>query len=170
MLEIVALLCLVGALALLLLLSAIDLRDRLLPNELVLGFLALGVVFHLCTLFAFLDMTEMALGALTGAGILYIIRAVATKFYGEDALGLGDVKLMGAAGVWLGPYYILIALTLGALMGIVHGLGMAFRFWRATKEKPNFSTLSLPAGPGFAAGIVMTAIVKFASLPGVLAG
>ena len=168
MLEIIAVLCLAGALILLLLLSVIDLRDRLLPNELVLGFMVLGIVFHLCTLFSYLDMLNMAFGGLTGAGILYFIRAVAVRFYGEDALGLGDVKLLGAAGVWLGPYFILIALTLGAMAGIAHGLGMALKYLHQTKEMPDLTTLSLPAGPGFAVGIVLAGVIKFYSLPGML--
>ena len=51
MLEILALLSILGGLGLLYFLSSIDLKIGLLPNELVLGFLACGLVFHLCTVF-----------------------------------------------------------------------------------------------------------------------
>lgn len=143
-------------------------RERLLPNELVLAFAALGVVFHVCTLFHYLTIAQMGLGALIGGGILYVIRAAALRFYDEDALGLGDVKLLAAAGIWLGPYYILIALTIGAFMGILHGLGLALYYWRVSKVRPELLSMSLPAGPGFAAGILITAAIKFSALPGLL--
>lgn len=157
MLEIIAVLALISAVIVLVLLSMIDLAEGLLPNELVLGLLCLGVVFHLCTMFTHLSMVDMALGAFIGSASLYLIRFVANWFYKTDTLGLGDVKLMGAAGVWLGPYFILMALTAGAFAGIFHGLGFAGYLWVKTKHKPNFSMLSLPAGPGFAVGIVVAA-------------
>jgi leader peptidase (prepilin peptidase)/N-methyltransferase len=165
MLEIVALLCLAGAGVLLFLLSAADLKEGLLPNELVLSFLVFGIAFHCCTLFQFLDITNMILGCAIGFGALYVIRYAAHQFYAQDALGLGDVKLLAAAGVWLGPYYILIAMTLGALLGIVHGLGAATLQWHRTKSFPPLGTLSLPAGPGFAMGIAVTSIFAFRDLP-----
>lgn len=168
MLEIIALLCLVSALVLLGVLSAIDLKHGLLPNELVFGFLCLGVIFHLCTLFAYLSVTDMILGGFIGGGILYLIRAVAIQFYGGDALGLGDIKLLAAAGLWLGPYHILIAMTLGALAGIAHGLGMAWHYRRKSKMKVDLAGLSLPAGPGFAVGIIIAAVIKFHDLPELL--
>lgn len=165
MLTIIAILCLLGALVILLILSAIDLKVGLLPNEFVLGLLALGLVFHLSTLYKYLTMTEMALGGFIGAAVLYVIRGLADKFYQEDSLGLGDVKLMGAAGIWLGPYFILIALTAGALAGLVHGLGLAFYWKIKTKGPLHLSSLSLPAGPGFAVGILIAAIYAFRDLP-----
>ena len=168
MLEIIAVLCLPGAIALLFILSVIDLRERLLPNKFVLAFAVLGVIFHACTSFHYVSIVEMGLGALIGGGILYLIRFFAIRFYGEDALGLGDVKLLTAAGLWLGPYFILIALTLGALLGILHGLGLALYSWRSSKVWPELHNLSLPAGPGFALGIVLTSVYKFSSIPELL--
>jgi leader peptidase (prepilin peptidase) / N-methyltransferase len=165
MLEIVAFLCLAGALILLVALSAVDLREGLLPNELVLSFLGLGIIFHLTTLFAFLSTTEMITGCVMGFAVLYIIRYAAHKFYAQDALGLGDVKLLAAAGVWLGPYYILLAMTMGALAGIVHGLSVAVMQWQKTGSFPAFSTLALPAGPGFAVGIALAGIYTFRNFP-----
>lgn len=165
MLEIISLLCCIGAIAVLIVLSVIDLKVRLLPNEWVLGFACLGMVFHLATVFIFLPMEDMALGAFIGGSLLYIIRQVANMVYGADALGLGDVKLMTVAGLWLGPYYILVALSLGALAGVLHGLGLALYLWRTEKRFPNMNTLSLPAGPGFAIGIILTAIWMFRTLP-----
>jgi leader peptidase (prepilin peptidase)/N-methyltransferase len=162
MFEIIALLVIFAALITLLVLSIIDLREGLLPNEYVLAFAVLGAAFHLVTTFHFLSLEDMALGAFIGAAFLYIVRAVANKIYKQDALGLGDVKLMGAAGIWLGPYYVLLALTAGGLAGLLHGVGVVM------KNKLPIKGLSLPAGPGFAVGIVAAAIIQLQGLEKVL--
>ena len=156
MLGAIALACMGGGLVLLALLAVTDLRTRLLPNEMVLGFATLGIVFHLTTLAAYLSVTEIIAGGAVGFGSLYIVRAVANRFYGTDALGLGDVKLIGAAGLWLGPDMVMVALMAGAVAGLAHGLGYAL--WQARRgEGFCLARLQIPAGPGFACGIVVTA-------------
>lgn len=161
MLDWVALACLLGALAVLFALSAIDLRTRLLPNELVAGFATLGLVFHLTTLGRFLPPEQIAIGGLSGFALLYMTRMIANRLYGADALGLGDVKLMGAAGLWLGLNGIMLALTAGALAGMMHGMGVALHQSIRDKTKFDLSRLQIPAGPGFAIGIVATGIFQF---------
>ena len=161
MLEWIATACLFAAIALLIALSVIDLRVRLLPNKLVLPFALLGIVFHITTEWRYLDITGVLLGGLAGFGILYLIRAGANYVYKQDALGLGDVKLMGAAGLWLGPEMIMMALSVGAFAGLVHGIGVALWAAYQTKSKPRFARLQIPAGPGFAIGIVIVAAYMF---------
>lgn len=168
MLEIAAFLCLPGALTVLYVLSVIDLREGLLPNEFVMALGALGLVFHISTLFQYLDSLNMVLGAFVGGGILYVIRGGANAIYKDDTLGLGDVKLMAAAGIWLGPEFILIALTAGAFAGFLHGMGVALYTVSRAKIGINLRKMSIPAGPGFAIGIIGAAIVKFWTLPAVL--
>jgi len=161
MLSWIALLCLLGALALLLLLAIIDLKTRLLPNEMVLGFATLGIVFHLTTMAAFLSPLDIILGGIIGFSTLYLIRAVANHIYRRDALGLGDVKLIGAAGIWLGPEMVMMAMSVGAMAALLHGVGYAFWHARRTGSPVHFSTLQIPAGPGFAFGIIATSIYAF---------
>lgn len=161
MLEIIGLTCAFGGLVLLIALSVIDLRQGLLPNELVLGLACLGLVFHACFLFEFLDMHHMGLGAFIGGGILFLIREIANRFYNEDTLGLGDVKLMAAGGIWLGAEGILVALTVGALAGFVHGLWVALTSMARAGVKSDLSRFSIPAGPGFAVGLVAAAAYQF---------
>jgi len=161
MFEIIALLCLLSAPILLCILSVIDLKEGLLPNEYVMALAMTGAIFHLATAWHYLDIETMALGALAGGGLLYIVRAGANFYYKQDALGLGDVKLLAAAGVWLGPYYVLMALTAGATAGLLHGIGMALAQKARTGTMPSLNKLSLPAGPGFAAGIILAGILQF---------
>ncbi len=165
MLIFIAIFCVFIGLALLSILSYIDLKEHLLPNELVLGLACCGFVFHLCTLFYYLDLEDMGLGALIGGGMLYVIRGVSNYWYDEDTLGLGDVKLLAAGGLWLGPEFILIAAAVGALAGFFHGLSLAVYVVGKAKVPLDLSRLSIPAGPGFAVGLALTAAYKFRDLP-----
>ena len=154
--DLLSLFCLAIAALLLIILSIIDLRVRLLPTIYVFPFAILGPLFHCSEDFRFLSLHDIALGGLIGFGFLYILRFAANAYYKQDALGLGDVKLMGAAGLWLGIEGILIALTIGAFAGLLHGIIYAFWLAIKNKSKPNFHRLAIPAGPGFIAGIVLS--------------
>jgi leader peptidase (prepilin peptidase)/N-methyltransferase len=146
-------------------LAWIDLRTRLLPNVLVAAFAMLGFIFQTVTLFEHESIQGMAMGALIGGGSLYLIRIVGNYYYKTDTLGLGDVKLMAAAGLWLGSYDILIALTLGALAGVIHGGAAIGCNWLRGSAAGPLSTYAVPAGPGFIVGILIAALAKFYGLP-----
>lgn len=161
MFEIIPLLCIISAILLLIALSIIDLKILILPDELNFALAVSGLLFHLCATQYFFGPSGMIIGALMGAGMLYVIRFFSNRHYGRDTLGLGDVKLMGAAGIWLGPDMILIATTLGAFAGLLHGLAYAFYISRKDKTPFRISELSIPAGPGFAVGIVLAGAYLF---------
>lgn len=152
------------ALFVLLLLALMDLRTGLLPNVWVLIFALLGIAFHSFTKFQYTTHWELGAGLFVGGGILFVIRAFAMRYYGDDALGLGDVKLMAAGGIWLGPDGILIAMTLGALAGFLHGLIVWIIKSKKSDKPVPLSTLSLPAGPGFVFGIAFTGLQAFAPI------
>jgi prepilin signal peptidase PulO-like enzyme (type II secretory pathway) len=146
------------------LLFHIDLRTRLLPNRYVLQLFFAGLAFHIASGFNYNPFFDLLIASISGSGLLFAIRSIGNRLYGFDTLGMGDVKLIGAAGIWLGSEYIFLAITLGALMGVLHGLGIVFysRFWAA--EKITLNSLSIPAGPGFIVGIVMCAVLKYYAL------
>ncbi len=150
--------CLISALFFLTLLSIIDFKTRLLPNKYVAGFFVSGLVFHAINKFQFTAPLDIFLGVIAGGGLLLVIRHIANKICKCDTLGLGDVKLMGAAGVWLGVEYIFLALSIGAFAGLIHGLIYGHY------KKAKLSTLSIPAGPGFIFGIIIVGIIKFQML------
>ena len=143
------------SLIMLIILMRIDLRDRLLPNIYVFPFGVLGLLFHSLHSFSYCPPESMALGALGGAGLLLGVRFFANAYYKRDTLGLGDVKLMGAAGLWLGLEHIFLAISLGAFFGVLHGLGYA-----VYKKSPSLAQLSIPAGPAFIAAIIQIFLIK----------
>lgn len=161
MLSSIVILSLLGALLSLIALCIIDLKISLLPNTYVLALALFGIAFHVASDFLYIRPLDLAGGAMIGVGLLMVVRMLATWLYRPDALGLGDVKLMGAAGIWLGPYYVLVALTVGAFAGILHGLGLAVYKRVRLNEPFDLNNLSLPAGPGFIVGVVVTWIYVF---------
>lgn len=161
----IALLALFIAFCLLCILAVIDFRTRLLPNIYVYPYALLAVMFHAVTNFSTATPAHVLLGALCGGGLLYGIRLIANTIYKTDTLGLGDVKLMGAAGLWLGVDYIFLALCVGAFAGVLHGLLYIVLVKIKTGKLLKLDTLSIPAGPGFIVGIILVGFLKFQDLP-----
>lgn len=142
-------------------LAMIDLKLRLLPDELTGALGVLGVLFQLVTHATYmLAWWEPVAGAVIGAGFLYLIRAAGNRHYGFETMGLGDVKLMAAGGLWLGLQGIVLALGIGAFCGVLHGVGFVV-YERLNGRTASLKQLSMPAGPGFIAGLVLTALWKF---------
>jgi len=155
MIEILPILCLIAAGVLLITLSIIDFKTYLLPNIYVFPFAVLGIIFHYFTNFEILTLSEILTGGFVGYGILFTIRFLGNKYYGQDSLGLGDVKLLGASGLWLGLEGVLIAMTVGAFLGLVHGIIYATSISIKNKSKLSLARLKIPAGPGFIGGILI---------------
>ncbi len=159
--DIFALLCIFAAIILLLALSLIDLKHLILPDELNAALGVCGIAFHILTAYWYCNFQDMILGAALGGGLLYTIRFFANRYYGRDTLGLGDVKLLAAAGLWLGPEGVLQSITLGAGAGLVHGLVYAGYISLKNKTKFSISNLTIPAGPGFAVGIIIAGYILY---------
>lgn len=103
-------------------LGGIDLRVQLLPDRLVLPLGMIGLFangFGLIT-----NASDASFGAVIGFVALWGINALYRLLRGHDGMGLGDAKLLAACGAWLGvhqlPVVVLIAATLGVLVGIIH--------------------------------------------------
>lgn len=155
------------ALYLLYRLTIIDLKHFLLPNKYVFPFGLCGLAFHTIAFKSLVHWPDLLIAALLGGALLYIVRHYANNHYKKDALGLGDVKLVAASGLWLGTEFVFLAISLGAFAGVLHGLAIAL--YRKNKgESVSLWQLSLPAGPGFIIGILMAAIFRFYTIVGLL--
>ena len=136
----------------------IDLKLWILPNELVGLFMAMAIPFHYGLDWRYGSVFYLIGGACVGGGILYIIRAIGNKIYGFETMGLGDIKLMMAGGLWLGPQVVLSAMAVGALAGVAHAVGLAFY------HKKPIQKMMLPAGPGFIAGLLIVGLYTYGDL------
>lgn len=86
--------------------TTIDIRHRLIPNKLVLIILASGIIFLALGSISFMDAF---LGIMVGGGLLYIFSLI------PKAMGGGDVKFMFAVGTYLGLKGSVLALMIGFL-------------------------------------------------------
>jgi len=92
-----------------------DAREYIIPDEFSLGGLVLGLGFSLVG--GFESAVTATVGALTGFGLLWLVGAVGTKLFKEDAMGGGDIKMMAMVGAFVGWQGVLLTIFLGALLG-----------------------------------------------------
>lgn len=68
-------------------------------------------------------------GLATGWGILFVIGWLGAKAFGKEAMGFGDVKLLGAGGAFIGPGGVVLALMLASVMASIAGVLNMARFY-----------------------------------------
>ena len=112
--------CLLGWV--LLAIAIIDARHYIIPDILSLPAIPAGLI---ATYFLthnpepYSVLLEHVLALILAGGCFYIIRLVYRQYRGRQGLGLGDVKLMIAAGAWtglLGISYVILLASIGALV------------------------------------------------------
>lgn len=98
----------------------IDLDTQLLPDDLTLPLLWLGLLVNLNGMFV--PLHEAVIGAAAGYLALWSIYWLFKLVTGKEGMGYGDFKLLAALGAWLGwtmlPTIILLSSVVGAVVGI----------------------------------------------------
>lgn len=102
----------------------IDWKYQIIPNRLNLTIFEVGLVFTFMQGAYNINLAmNLLLGAVVGAGIFLMITLLGGLIAGKEAMGFGDVKLMGALGLFFGWMNIiaisLIAFLLGAIISII---------------------------------------------------
>ena len=98
----------------------IDYRLTIIPNRLSLTMFEIGLVFAFLYGLSNVAITiNMLLGMLAGGGIFLTITLLGGLFYGKEAMGLGDVKLMGALGLYFGLTNIIIIALVSFLVAAI---------------------------------------------------
>ena len=94
-----------------------DARFYIIPDEFSLGGGVLGLA--LAPFAGGLTILEAALGAGVGFGVLWLVAKIGTRLFKKEAMGGGDLKMMGMVGAFLGFPGVFLTLFLGALLGSV---------------------------------------------------
>jgi prepilin signal peptidase PulO-like enzyme (type II secretory pathway) len=94
-----------------------DARFYIIPDQFSLGGGILGLAF--APLAGGLTTMEAFLGAAVGFGVLFVVAKVGTWIFKKEAMGGGDLKMMGMVGAFLGIPGVLLTLFLGALLGSI---------------------------------------------------
>ena len=101
----------------------IDYRLQIIPNRLNLTMAEIGLVIAFLFGTSNVAITiDMLLGMLAGGGIFLAITLIGGLIYGKEAMGLGDVKLMGALGLYFGLNNILLISVMSFLIGAILGI------------------------------------------------
>jgi len=99
--------------------SGIDLRTQLLPDQITLPLLWLGL---LCAIPAWFVAADAAiLGAACGYLVLWLVYWAFKIATGKEGMGYGDFKLLGALGAFVGYAGILPILLLSSVVGAIAG-------------------------------------------------
>jgi leader peptidase (prepilin peptidase)/N-methyltransferase len=101
----------------------VDLWSRLVAYPAVAGFL--GSLF----------------GYFVGCAVVWATRILGTLGFGKEAMGLGDVHLMGAAGTVVGPLMVTIAFFIAPFLGL--GWALFQMFFKKIRQIPYGPFLSL---------------------------
>ncbi len=102
----------------------IDYRLQIIPNRLNLAMFEVGIVIAFLYGISNVAITiDLLLGMLLGAGIFLAITVIGSLIYRKETLGLGDVKLMGALGLYFGVASIglisMMSFLIGAVIGVI---------------------------------------------------
>ncbi|HIJ67101.1 MAG TPA: prepilin peptidase [Planctomycetes bacterium] len=80
-------------------------------------------------------------GYFAGCAVVWATRILGTLGFGKEAMGMGDVHLMGAAGAVIGPVFVVIAFFIAPFFGLIWaGFQMLFK---KTRQIPYGPFLSL---------------------------
>jgi leader peptidase (prepilin peptidase)/N-methyltransferase len=119
-------------------LSGIDLRTQLLPDQLTLPLLWLGLIASIDNLY--LPSKPAVIGAIVGYLSLWSVWWLFKQLTGKEGMGHGDFKLLAALGAWVGLQGIVPTILMSSLVGAIVG-----SIWLAAKGRDRATPI--PFGP-----------------------
>ena len=129
--------------AILIIISFIDLRHRIIPNFMVVIALVIGIIFSFISKTSLIDTM---LGMICGGGILFLLALV------PNAMGGGDIKLMFAIGAFLGLNRTLWALLLAFIISSIISIVLILLKIKGTKDY-------IPFGPFLSLGSFISLLI-----------
>lgn len=140
----------------LLILSAIDWQQMLLPDRLTFPLLWLGLLFNLGP--GLVELPIAVLGVVVGYLFFYLVAKITYFIKKEAGLGLGDAKLLAALAAWLGVYAIIPLVFLAVVLVLM----MMLLYWLTQQKK----ITRFPFGPSLAlAGFLLALYQSHHNLP-----
>ena len=140
----------------------IDYRLQIIPNRLNLTIFEIGIIFAF--LYGLSDVAitiNMLLGMLAGGGIFLLITLLGGLFYGKEAMGFGDVKLMGALGLYFGLSNIIIITLVSFLIGAILSIILLVSKLKKSDEY-------IPFGPFIVIATFLSMYVPFEQITNIL--
>ena len=124
--------------------SAIDLRHYIIPNKLTFPGMGIGLIFAVLmglTSNRYSLLINRLTGLIIGGGAILIMGLIGSAIFKKEAMGMGDVKLTGMIGVYLGFYpHLIVVILLSAVLGSLIGLALILSGRKRAKS-------AIPYGP-----------------------
>ena len=124
-------------------LTFIDFDTHLLPDDITLPLMWLGLLLNINGTFT--DLQSAVIGAMAGYLTLWSVYWLFKLVTGKEGMGYGDFKLLAAIGAWFGWQLLPAVILLSSLVGSVIGIGLIV-FARHGRNVP------IPFGPYLALG------------------
>ena len=122
----------------------IDYKLQIIPNRLTITMLEAGVVFSFLRGINNLNIAvEMWLGMLLGVSIFLALTYLGNLVFRKETMGFGDVKLMGALGLFFGWRNIIAITIISFLIAAVYSVYLIIK----TKVKKEETAEFIPFGP-----------------------
>ena len=101
-----------------------DFKFFLLPNTIIFFLYAIGLLRCLVSpdSIFFSSLINCLIGFVVGIGFLYFFAKIYQIIRKKEGMGMGDIKLLGALGLWLGWQSLFFIIIVSALLGIAGGL------------------------------------------------
>ena len=101
-------------------LAVIDFNTTLLPDNITLPFIWLGILVNYLGLFC--SLQDSVVGAMCGYLLLWLVFHLFKLITGKEGMGYGDFKLLALLGAWLGWQYLLPIILISSVVGSVIGI------------------------------------------------
>lgn len=118
--------------------SVIDIHKQILPDDITLPVLWLGLIISIFTIFT--NPVDSIIGAATGYLVLWSVYQLFKLVTGKEGMGFGDFKLLALFGAWFGWQLIPLTIILSSATGAIIGISM-IAFNKLDKNNP------IPFGP-----------------------
>ena len=133
----------------------IDYKHQIIPNRLNLTMFEFGLIFAFIAGFYNTNiLTNSLLGSLVGGGIFLFITLIGGLIAGKEAMGFGDVKLMGALGLFFGWAPSILITVISFLVGAIISIILLVSKTKKTDEY-------IPFGPFIVIGAFVMMFVPF---------
>lgn len=119
-------------------LTLIDLKKQLLPDNITLPLLWLGIFFSFYDVFT--DLKSSVIGAMAGYLILWSVYQLFKLLTKKEGMGFGDFKLLAALGAWVGFSYLPQIILVSSVVGSIAGVSMLL-IGKTKQQQP------IPFGP-----------------------
>lgn len=123
-------------------LSMIDFDHQLLPDNITIPFIWIGLALGLLALFT--DVRSAVIGAIVGYLSLWSVYQLFKILTGKEGMGYGDFKLLAMLGAWMGWQYLLVIVLLSSVVGAAVGITL-------TTVMGRDRSIPIPFGPYLAA-------------------